>query len=173
VRTNERAAAAVGVDVARTKLLAFGISAALAGLAGCMLSFQAMSISEANWVVLAGMSVLAFAYLGGISSVNGAIVGGMMSTAGLVSYFFRFHFPGFGEYFVILGGVGLVLTAIVHPEGIAPYFQPRMRALGNALVGRWVRPRGGGGEPPPSSEPVVAGPAEVRPAPVPAGEAQR
>ena len=81
VRANERAAAAVGIDVARTKLLAFGISAALAGLAGCMMSFQAMSISEANWVVLAGMSVLAFAYLGGISSVNGAIVGGMMSTA--------------------------------------------------------------------------------------------
>jgi branched-chain amino acid transport system permease protein len=172
VRANERAAAAVGIDVARTKLLAFAVSAALAGLAGCMMSFQAMSISEANWVVLAGMAVLAFAYLGGISSVNGAIVGGMLSTAGLVSYFLRFHFPDFGEYFVILGGVGLVLTAIIHPEGIAPYFQPRMRALGNVLVGRWFRKRDAEGEPPPSSEPLAAGSAEARPAPVPAGEAR-
>ena len=159
--------------MARTKLLAFGISAALAGLAGCMMSFQAMSISEANWVVLAGMSVLAFAYLGGISSVNGAIVGGMMSTAGLVSYFLRFHFPDFGTYFVILGGVGLVLTAIIHPEGIAPYFQPRMRALGNALFGRWLPRRDAGGEPQPRSEPMVAAIAGARSTRVAAGEAKR
>jgi branched-chain amino acid transport system permease protein len=38
------------------------------------------------------------------------------------------------DYTPILGGIGLIVTAIIHPEGIAPYFQPIMRHAGNWLV---------------------------------------
>ena len=38
------------------------------------------------------------------------------------------------QYLGILGGIGLILTAIIHPEGIAPYFQPSIRYLGNWIV---------------------------------------
>jgi branched-chain amino acid transport system permease protein len=134
VRANETAAASAGINVARTKLLAFAISSAIAGLAGCMFAFQAITISAANWVFFAGTALLAFAYLGGISSVSGALVGGSLATGGLCAYFSRFHFPEFGQFVGILGGAGLVLTAIMHPEGIAPYFQPRIRALVNGVL---------------------------------------
>lgn len=134
VRANERAAAAAGIDVARTKLLGFGIAAALAGIAGCMFAFQQANISSANWVVFAGLGFLAYAYIGGITSVNGAIIGGVLGVGGLMSFFGRFHFPQLNEYTPILGGIGLVLVAIIHPDGVAPFFQPAFRSFGNALV---------------------------------------
>ena len=64
VRANERAAAAAGINVTRTKLLAFGISAALAGIGGVMLGFKQVEVSSANFNYGASLSVLAFAYLG-------------------------------------------------------------------------------------------------------------
>ena len=78
MRANERAAAAAGINVARTKLLAFGISAAIAGIGGVMLAFKQVEVSSANFPYTASLAVLAFAYLGGITSINGAIVGGML-----------------------------------------------------------------------------------------------
>jgi branched-chain amino acid transport system permease protein len=134
VRANERAAAAAGVNVARTKLLAFAISSALAGVAGVMLGFQQQSISSANFAVLLGLTVLAFAYLGGITSINGALVAGLIGTSGLLVVFSKYHITGIEEYTAVLGGFGLILTAIIHPEGIAPFFQPLLQSLGRFLV---------------------------------------
>jgi hypothetical protein len=88
--------------------------------------------------MLLGLTVLAFAYLGGITSVNGAIVAGLIGTGGLIVVFSRFHFDGIEEYTAALGGASLVFTAIVHPEGLAPTFQPLLRALGRFVVSaRW------------------------------------
>ena len=85
VRANERAAAAAGINVARTKLLAFGISAAIAGIGGVMLAFKQVEVSSANFPYTASLAVLAFAYLGGITSINGAIVGGMLVAGALAA----------------------------------------------------------------------------------------
>ena len=57
MRANERAAAASGINVARTKLLAFGISAAIAGIGGVMLAFKQVEVSSANF--LASLALLA------------------------------------------------------------------------------------------------------------------
>jgi branched-chain amino acid transport system permease protein len=134
IRANERAAAAAGVSVARTKLLAFGIASALAGVAGVMVGFQQQTISSQNFVVLLGLTVLAFAYLGGITSINGAMVAGLIGTGGLLVVFSKFHIQGIEDYTAVLGGFGLVLTAIIHPAGIAPFFQPLLQTLGRFLV---------------------------------------
>lgn len=143
VRANERAAAAAGINVERTKLLAFAYASALAGVAGCLFAFQQQTISSANWDLFAGLGFLAFAYLGGISSVNGALIGGLLTASGLSAYFFAFHFHGIDKYITMIGGIGLILTAILNPEGIGPTSQPMIRALGNALVHwrgpEWIR----------------------------------
>ncbi|MGE5211959.1 MAG: ABC transporter permease subunit, partial [Acidobacteriota bacterium] len=81
VRANERAAAAAGINVTRTKLLAFAISAGIAGIGGLMLGFKQVEVSSANFAYGASLSVLAFAYLAGISSISGAIVAGMLLQA--------------------------------------------------------------------------------------------
>ena len=135
VRANERAAAAAGINVTRTKLLAFAISAAIAGVGGLMLGFKQVEVSSANFAYGASLSVLAFAYLAGISSISGAIVAGMLLSA-LVPTTSNYFFAGtnIDNYVGLLSGVGIIVTAIVHPEGVAPFFSDGVRYLGNWTV---------------------------------------
>jgi branched-chain amino acid transport system permease protein len=143
IRANERAAASAGVNVTRSKLLAFSMAAAIAGLAGCLLAFQQQNITAANWDPLVGLSFLAFAYLGGISSVNGALVGGFIASSGVWAYFLQAHFNNLENYWVLFGGLGLILTAIANPLGIAPAFQALARLFVVAIRDwrgpEWVR----------------------------------
>jgi ABC-type branched-subunit amino acid transport system permease subunit len=136
VRANERAAAAAGINVSRTKLLAFAISAALAGIGGVMLGFKQNDVSSANFVYQASIVYLAFAYLGGVTSINGAIVGGMLVPAGVIVVVSNYFFEGtnIGDYNAVLGGASLILTAIIHPEGIAPFFQGLLQYFGRWLL---------------------------------------
>lgn len=134
VRANERAAAAAGVDVLRTKLLAFAIASAIAGVAGVMTSFQQVSVSSANWVFGFSLAVLAFSYLGGITSVNGAIVGGLLYANGMITAFGNHHYDGVVEYASIIGGVSMIFTAIQNPAGIAARLQPGLQYLGTWLL---------------------------------------
>jgi len=123
VRTNERAAASMGVNTARMKFVAFGISSFIAGLAGCLISYQQTHISASSFSALVSVSFLALAFLGGITSVSGAIVGGLLWTGGLMTLLlddliFSRSSNGLALQDLI-GGIGLILTAILNPEGIA------------------------------------------------------
>jgi branched-chain amino acid transport system permease protein len=133
VRANERAAAAAGVNVMRTKLLAFAVASAIAGVGGVMTAFQQVSISSANWVFQFSLAILAFAYLGGITSINGAIVGGVLFANGLVTALGSHHYSGVTEYTTIIGGAAMIFTAIRNPAGIAPTVQPLLQYFGNWL----------------------------------------
>ena len=122
VRANERAAAAAGINVSRTKLLAFGIGAGIAGVGGVMLGFKQNDVSSANFVYQASLAYLAFAYLGGITSINGAIVGGILAPAGMITVVSNYFLKGthIDQYVAVIGGAALVFTAIANPKGIAP-----------------------------------------------------
>jgi len=135
VRANERAAASAGVDVARTKLLAFGLASALAGVAGVMMAFQQQQISSANWVYFGGLAMLAFAYLGGITSINGAILGGLAAASGIIASFGEHQSEGLYNYTTLLGGIGMIFTAIMHPEGQSMLYQPIIQHFGRWLKG--------------------------------------
>lgn len=121
VRANERAAAATGIDVAKTKLLGFGISSAIAGLAGVMYSFKLSSLTGEQFSPLVGLALLAFAYLGGITTIWGAILGGCLVAAGLSAEFGALHFEGITQNYInAVGAVGLVVNAIAtNGEGVA------------------------------------------------------
>jgi ABC-type branched-subunit amino acid transport system permease subunit len=136
VRANERAAAAAGVNVPRTKMLAFAIGAGLAGLAGTLFAIQIGNVSSASFVFTLGLTVLAFTYLAGITSINGAIIAGMLAPASVITVVSAYLFKGAAieDYVPIIGGISLIFTAIIHPEGIAPFFQPVMRHAGNWLA---------------------------------------
>ena len=83
VRGNERAAAAAGVSVAGTKMLAFGLSAFVAGLGGVLSGYRFGSVTPLYFGALNSLLFLAFAYLGGISSVMGAILAGTLAPNGV------------------------------------------------------------------------------------------
>lgn len=119
IRSNERAAAAAGIAVARTKMLAFGFSAFVAGIAGCLVAYRFGSVSEMSFGLFASLTALAVAYLGGITSVSGAVTAGMVTAAGVAFFGMSELIGGLGDWSALIGGVLLIFTAIQNPEGIA------------------------------------------------------
>jgi branched-chain amino acid transport system permease protein len=119
VRSNERAAAGAGVSVAGVKMLAFAVSAFIAGLGGALSGYRFGSVTPDNFGVVASLTFLAFAYLGGISSVMGAAIGGCLVGGGLAFTALREWFGVSPQFTNLLGGLGLIVAAIANPEGIA------------------------------------------------------
>jgi ABC-type branched-subunit amino acid transport system permease subunit len=142
VRSNERAAAAVGIDVARAKLLAFGLSAAIAGLGGCLFAYQQQTISPPSFAVFTSLSLLAVTYVAGVGRIAGAVVAGvLLSGTGLMVTAVDKAF-NVGKYQLVVAGVLLTVTAIKQPDGIAASPPPPLVALGRRLSRLWER-RGG------------------------------
>ncbi len=119
VRGNERAAAAVGVDVGRVKLQMYALSSFIAGIGGCLIAYRFGSVSEASFGSIASLTALSVAYLGGIACVSGAVTAGVVATAGVAFYAMGEVTGSLGPWEALIGGMLLILTAIMNPEGIA------------------------------------------------------
>jgi branched-chain amino acid transport system permease protein len=119
VRANERAAAAAGVSVAGTKLVAFALAAFIAGLGGALSGYRYGSVTPLTFGSIASITMLAFAYLGGISTVTGAVLGGLLVTGG-VGFTALDQWLGVEpQYTLLIGGLGMVAAAVLNPEGLA------------------------------------------------------
>ncbi|MFR9804089.1 branched-chain amino acid ABC transporter permease [Pseudonocardia sp. RS010] len=77
VRDNETAAGTLGVPVARTKVLVYGVSAALAGLAGWMFATVNQYVSPADFSVFLSINLLLAMVLGGPGTLLGPLLGGV------------------------------------------------------------------------------------------------
>jgi branched-chain amino acid transport system permease protein len=126
VRSNERAAAAAAVDVRRVKLIAFAISAFIAGVAGTLYAYNFGSVSASRFDALTALGLIAFAYAGGITLVSGAIFAGLISTEALMPHALDKWLGISGNWFLLFGGVLLIFTLIQHPEGVAGAFYKRL-----------------------------------------------
>ena len=118
VRSNERAAASIGIAVPSIKLLAFALSSFLAGLGGSLIGYTRGQLSPASFSVFVGLAFLAIAYLGGITSESGALVAGAASTLGIIFVIFDQNL-NMGKYYALFSGVSLILTVVLNPVGIA------------------------------------------------------
>jgi len=151
VRANERAAASVGIDNARTKLLAFAVSSFLAGIAGSLLAYQSAGrVEPTGFAVMTSLTALAFAYLGGISSVGGALAAGVLTAGGLGSTVLD-KILHMGAWETLAAGALLVLTAILNPEGIAAALRHTGAALRHLLHHRRAK-----AEPPADADAPIA-----------------
>ena len=145
VRSNERAAAAAAIDPRMVKLVAFGVSAAIAGLAGSLYAYNFGSVSADRFDVFTALSLIAFAYAGGITLISGAVFAGLISTQALFPYALDKWFGISGNWFLLFGGAILIITLIQNPEGVAgafykkthkrPAVHPPERAPESAPVG--------------------------------------
>ncbi len=119
VRANERAAAAAGINIRQTKLLGFAISAGVAGIAGVLLAYAYSSITPTSYDTATSLALIAFAYICGISTVAGAVWGGMIFIGSISAYALLDWFGLQGEWFTLAGGALLILTLVQRPEGVA------------------------------------------------------
>jgi branched-chain amino acid transport system permease protein len=129
IRSNERAAAAAGVDVRRTKLTAFGLSAFIAGIAGALVGYRLGGVNQLYFGGTASLTVFAFAYLGGIACISGAVSAGALVPGGIVFVILQTVFKVPPEFTLILGALAVIAAAILNPEGIAGGLTARLRGL--------------------------------------------
>ena len=119
VRSNERAAAAAGINVTAVKLAAFALAALIAGVAGVLYSYNFGSVSAGRFGALAALGLIAFAYVGGITMISGAIFAGLISTQGLFPYALDKWLGVSGNWALLFAGLALIVTLIMTPEGVA------------------------------------------------------
>ena len=113
VRAGERAAAAVGVNVATTRLGAFALSAFLAGVAGALLGYQQGQLSFGSFGVFVSLAYLAVACVGGVAGIAGAVVGGLLVPNGVA-----FTLLDLGRYQLLASGLGLMAVTVLAPGGV-------------------------------------------------------
>ena len=134
VRTNERAAASIGTSVTRTKLTAFGVAAFVAGIAGCLSTYKVQAVSGPPFATLGALAVLAIALLGGITSIRGAVIAGLLAEQGIMARTTQSVFHS-GKWFSLVTALGLLITVLANPEGISGGLD-RMQRQFLRLIGR-------------------------------------
>ncbi len=80
IRDNEIAAKAMGINVTKYKLLAFTVSACFAGIGGVMYSWSNYTIQSTNFGYNYSIEILVMVVLGGMGSINGAILAASLIT---------------------------------------------------------------------------------------------
>jgi len=129
VRDSEVSAQAMGVDVARTKTMAFGLSCAFAGLGGALMGLFAGIVNNETFNFLIAIQLLLMIVIGGLGFIHGAFLGaivvaflpqGLSIATDLLG---RNTIPGLEA-----GVFGLILIAFI-------IFEPM------GLYGRWLKIR--------------------------------
>jgi branched-chain amino acid transport system permease protein len=129
VRSNERAAAGAGVSPRTVKLTAFGLSAMIAAVAGTLYGYNFGSVDATRFSSLNTLALIAFAYIGGITTIKGAVIAGLLITEGLMGHIGEKYIGIPGSYQLLLAGVSLVLTVAMNPSGIALAPPPKFTFL--------------------------------------------
>ena len=118
IRSNERAAGSVGINVAQGKLMAFALAAFIAGIGGALTGYMQGELTSDSFAAFNSISLLAIVYVAGVGRISGAVVAGVMfSAAGLLVTFLDIHLS-VGKYQAIVAGLALVLTAVQNPDGL-------------------------------------------------------
>jgi len=112
IRENEPRAISLGYDVSRYKLMAFVLSAALAGLAGSTkcLVFQLSSLTDVHWHTSG--EVVLMTLLGGMGNVFGPIVGAALVVS------LQNYGANIGEWVTVITGTIFVFCVLVFRRGI-------------------------------------------------------
>jgi branched-chain amino acid transport system permease protein len=131
VRANERAAAAVGINVPQVKLLAFGLSAFIAGIGGSLLAYEQLggNLTSDAYGPIASLVLLTAVFIGGVSTVAGAIVAGVGSVNGIANYLLASNIRDYVQWEALIGGLGLVVVAVKQPDGVAGFNIAMVREL--------------------------------------------
>jgi ABC-type branched-subunit amino acid transport system ATPase component/branched-subunit amino acid ABC-type transport system permease component len=138
VRTNERAAAALGIDVMKAKLFAFALASAIAALGGIVIAFRLSSISYQSFTNFTSITYVGLAIVGGVGYLLGAFVGGTMATAGLNQEILESTWPGVGRWIQLISGIAILLTVLTYKDGVAAEWAKVFKLVKRAR--KWGRP---------------------------------
>ncbi len=124
LREDEIACAAMGVDVARTKLSAYAFGAFWAGLVGVIFAARNTYINPNSFTFMESALVLSIVVLGGMGSIVGVVI------AALVLVLLPEYLRAVAEYRMLVFGLVMVLMMILRPQGLIVARRRRYRAVG-------------------------------------------
>lgn len=120
VRTNERAAAALGISVPGAKIYAFAVSAGIAAIGGVMLAFRKdVIIYKSEFLSFNSILVVGYSFIGGIGYLFGPITGATLASGSLGAQISNVIFEGLTKYIQLIGGGLVVLFVLLNQDGVA------------------------------------------------------
>ena len=114
IKEDEDVAQALGIPLVSTKLLAFGVSSAFAGLGGAFVGAWFKGIFPDTFTVFVSINVLSLIIIGGMGSVLGILLGAFM-LVGLPEVLREFK-----DYRLLAYSSLLVLAMLLRPQGLIP-----------------------------------------------------
>jgi ABC-type branched-subunit amino acid transport system ATPase component/branched-subunit amino acid ABC-type transport system permease component len=130
IRTNERAAASLGVNVLASKAYAFAVSSAIAGVAGILIAFSGYTVDFSAFDPLSSINAVVLAVVGSVAFAIGSLFGATLALGGIGTVITNHIFGNnAGEWIVLLGGVSVILLLIQNPNGMASYNVAAMQKL--------------------------------------------
>src|SRR3954452_21065935 len=135
VRGSEMAAASLGIDITRYKLMAFAISGAMAGAAGNLIMIGQRSAVPAQFTFNISLFYLAIAVVGGLSSLPGAVSASILF-AGLSEIFYRVR--SLAGWLEVVSAALLAIVLLAYPGGLAAI--PQSLAARSKSIRGWLRP---------------------------------
>ncbi|MFV0308229.1 MAG: ABC transporter permease subunit [Desertimonas sp.] len=159
VRTNERAAAALGISVPGAKVYAFAVSAGIAAVGGTLLAFRKDTILYGSeFTNFQSVTAVGWAFVGGIGYLMGPFIGSTLAPGSIGARLSDAIFSGLDRYLQIIGGGIVILLVLQNQDGIARESAAQLRWLGRKIATPFARDAGTDTAP----APPVELPPEVR-----------
>ena len=137
IRDNYIAAQSVGINVTKYRLIAFTVSAAIAGVAGVLYSHSLASVAPKKFDYNLSILILVFVVLGGLGSMRGSII------ATIILYALPEIFRELGDYRMLIYAIVLIFMMIFNN---APTFiSLRERIFSSAFLQRFKKSKTAGG----------------------------
>jgi len=114
MREDEQVADAMGISTTRFKLLAFAMGGAVGSLGGALLAVKIGSLAPSSFEIIVSITALAVVILGGMGSIPGVVVGGLV-LIGLPGLLREFE-----EFRLLIYGGALVSIMVLRPQGLVP-----------------------------------------------------
>ncbi|MEW2445711.1 ABC transporter permease subunit [Micromonospora marina] len=131
VRANERAAYALGIDVAGTKVTAFALAGLVAGVGGVLVSFRNPVMTYREFDAWTSATSLVHPMIGGIGYPLGGVLGALGARGGTITSVADLWLMDVAVYLTLVVGVLVVIQLVAQPNGIAGILAGRSRAAGD------------------------------------------
>lgn len=134
VRASERASLASGISVAGVKFGTIVLASVLAGLGGAIWGLGVGTLSYDSFDPLTSIEVVVFVFLNGIGVLSGGLAAGIAMACGIPFFDNILHIEG-AAIFDMIGGAGIVLALIRHPNGVFGSVRDRSSRLSDPISG--------------------------------------
>ena len=162
IRDDEDKALAVGVPTRSFKLTAFVISAVLVGMIGAVYAYYVTYLyPQFAFDPLIGISMVLMAFLGGLGTVSGPVIGALLLEPAQMEFAYRF---GASRLYLVFYAAVFLIVILLLPRGIVPsvadlvHSWRHRRQAGPTAGGSRNAPVSAGEEPPATAQQRLASP---------------